>query len=83
MASVVGVTPALARAELFKLAVDPPGMLTRRVLYLRHALALPVTTASSLRVRTGGTVTGQGPGLVNVLSQREWLRVDQFQYTHG
>ena len=28
-------------------------------------------------------IKGQGPGLVNVLSQREWLRVDQFQYTHG
>ena len=27
-------------------------------------------------------ITGQGPGLVNVLSQREWLRVDQFQHTH-
>ena len=27
-------------------------------------------------------IKGQGPGLVNVLSQREWLRVDQFQNTH-
>ena len=23
-------------------------------------------------------IMGQGPGLVNVLLQREWLRVDQF-----
>ena len=26
---------------------------------------------------------GQGPGLVNVLSQREWLRVDQFQHSRN
>ena len=34
-------------------------------------------------VGKGLKIKGQGPGLVNVLSQREWLRVDQFQYTHG
>ena len=38
---------------------------------------------AAVGVRGRAVTKGQGPGLVNVLSQREWLRVDQFQYTCG